>query len=338
METLPTGKLKSDFLEKILGKIEIKDKNVIVGPGIGEDAAAIDVGEYYLLLKSDPITFVSDRIGWYVVNINANDIAVMGGSPRYFLVTMLLPEKITTIKIIDDIMHDLRKSCSDLNISLIGGHTEITSGLNKPILIGTMLGEVEKNNLIKNGSIKEGDYLYLTKGIAIEATSVIARDKKDEVINLFGRDFYKKCIDYLIDPGISVLKDAKRALASVKVTGMHDPTEGGVLSGAYEMARSSNIGLNIYIDQIPIFDETKRLCNYFNISPYSSIASGSLLISVSKKHRSVLENTFCDKINGIPYISMIGEFTKKNKEVYIIKDSKKVVIHPTGKDELTKLL
>ena len=161
MKILETGKLRSDFLEKFLGRIDITDDKVVVGPGIGEDAAVIDMGNNYVIVKSDPITFVSHRIGWYVVNVNANDIAAMGGIPRWFLVTMLLPEKQTTVSMIEKIMKDLRESCAHLGIALIGGHTEITHGLENPILSGTMLGEAKKDELITNKNIGEGDLLYM---------------------------------------------------------------------------------------------------------------------------------------------------------------------------------
>ena len=248
MDILEIGKLKSDFLEGLLGKIDIDDEKVVIGPGVGEDAAVIDMGNNYLIVKSDPITFVSERIGWYVVNVNANDIASMGGVPRWFLVTMLLPQRKTTVNLIEKIMYDLRESCAQLGIALIGGHTEITHGLENPILAGTMLGEVGRENLITNRNIREGDLLYMTKGVAIEATSIIARERKNDIVGHFGEAFYKRCLLYLEDPGISVVSDAQKINCTVRVTGMHDPTEGGVLAGAYEMARASDRCLDIYID------------------------------------------------------------------------------------------
>jgi len=338
MEILSTGKLSSDYLEKLLGKIEIDDPGVVVGPGIGEDAAVLDTGQKYLIVKSDPITFATDRIGWYVVNINANDIAAMGGTPRWFLVTMLLPENKTTPSLIENIMEDLRDSCRRLKISLIGGHTEVTHNLKHPILSGMMLGEADKDELIMNGLINEGNLLYMTKGVAIEATSVIAREKKDEVIAVFGEDFYKRCIAFLERPGISVVEDARRARAAARITGMHDPTEGGLLTGAYEMARGSNIGLDIYIDKIPVFDETKRLCEYYGISPYGSIASGSLLIAVPPGEEDSLKKAFAEKTGGVPALSFIGEFTRKGGAFSVIENGRKKEIHPTGKDEVTKIL
>jgi hydrogenase maturation factor len=338
MEFLETGKLKSDFLEKLLGKIDIKDEKIIVGPGIGEDAAVIDMGQHYMIVKSDPITFVSERIGWYVVNVNANDIAAMGGVPRWFLVTMLLPQRKTTINLIEKIMKDLRESCTQLGVTLIGGHTEITHGLENPILVGTMLGEVGKETLITNKNIGKGDLLYMTKGVAIEATSIIARERKNDIIGKFGEAFYKRCLSYLEDPGISVVSDARRIRRTARVTGMHDPTEGGILAGAYEMARASDRCLEIYIENIPVYEETRLICDHFHISPFNSIASGSLLISIPQEEKKGFERSFDMVKGGIPYLSLIGTFGARGDSVCVLKKGEKKRIHPTGKDEVTKLL
>ena len=332
---LKTGKLQSEFLQKLLGKIDILDERVVIGPGIGEDAAAIDMGEQYLIVKSDPITFVQDRIGWYAVNINANDIAAMGGKPRWFLVTMLLPEEGTTTTMIETIMRDLQDSCAELGISLIGGHTEVTRGLHQPILSGTMLGEAEKTKLIRNSCIEEGDLLYITRGVAIEATSIIAREKKDEVVARFGRDFYNRCLRFIEEPGISVMEDARRindAKHAPRITGMHDPTEGGVLMGACEMAAAAGTGLAIDTTKVPVFEETRLLCDHFNLSPFGLIASGALLVAVKPADRERLESLFDKK-----GISPIGEFLAKGEGTYLKDRGHKTPLQPSARDEITRL-
>jgi len=338
MEVLGTGKLKTDFLEALLGKIQITDDRVVVGPGIGDDAAVLDFGNHYLIVKSDPITFVADRIGWYVVNVNANDIAAMGGTPRWFLVTILLPERRTTIPMIEEIMGDLRRSCEELGITLIGGHTEVTHGLENPILSGTMMGDAAQDQLITNDRISEGDVLYMTKGVAIEATSIIAREKRDEVIGSFGEEFYRRCLEFLENPGLSVVKEARRICDSVKVNGMHDPTEGGILSGAYEMARGSNLDLEIILDLVPVYEETNTLCRHFRLSPYGCIASGSLLIAVPPAECSKLERIFSKSSLDFPRLTRIGEFTGPGGQLFVTQDGKRQALRPTGKDELTRIL
>ncbi len=132
--------------------------------------------------------------------------------------------------------------------------------------------------------------------------------------------------------------DAKRARTSARVSGMHDPTEGGILAGAYEMARGSGVGLDIYIQKVPVYEETGKLCELFEISPYSSIASGSLLIAVSKEESRSLERSFKNEEGPMPGLSLIGEFTRHGDNVYVVDRGERELITPTGKDEITRLL
>src|SRR6185436_13997962 len=99
------------------------------------------LGDRLLIAAADPITFATDAIGYYAVTVNADDIAVMGGTPRWFLATLLLPERGTTPDLVRDIFAQVRRACDDLGIALAGGHTEVTVGLQRPLLSGHMLGE-----------------------------------------------------------------------------------------------------------------------------------------------------------------------------------------------------
>lgn len=337
MKYLETGKLGISFLAELLESIEGADEQVVVGPGIGEDAAVLDIGGRYLIVKSDPITFATDRIGWYAVNVNANDIASMGGTPRWFLVTMLLPEGRTTPSLIRDIMRDLNDSCRELGITLVGGHTEVTHGLANPILSGTMLGEVPRDGLVRAGGVRPGDRLYITRGAAIEGTSLIARERPREVAEAFGGEFYRRCVGFLTDPGISVLFDARLARESARLSGMHDPTEGGVLAGAWEMAVGSGVGLDLYPGLVPVYPETARLCEHYGLNPLGLLASGALLISAGSGEGDRLEASFRERCGG-RRLTRIGEFTGRNEEVRLVEGDRKRTYTATGRDEITRLL
>ena len=159
---LPLGKLKHKYLAQLLSNIEIQDKRVILGSKIGEDAAVIDMsGEKYLVAKTDPITFATDQIGYYVVNVNVNDLVCTGAHPKWFQSTILLPEHLTTSELIENIFKNIHDTCKSMGITVIGGHTEITSGLNKPIIVGSLIGEVEKEKLVKTSGAQLGDSLSL---------------------------------------------------------------------------------------------------------------------------------------------------------------------------------
>jgi len=277
---LPVGKLNIDFLRLLLSEIDISDPRVVIGPKIGEDATVIDFGEKYLVAKTDPITFATDYIGWYLVCVNSNDIATMGAKPKWLLVTILLPENETTEELVRKIFSQIKDACKSFGITICGGHTEISCGLSRPVVIGQMFGEVEKDKLITSSGAKVGDDLILTKGIGIEATSIIAREKQIELKSKYSEDFIEHAKKYLTNPGISVLKDAFIATQTGGVHAMHDPTEGGIATAINELAQCSNVGMTIWKEKLLISHETRKLCEEFKLDPLGVISSGALLISV----------------------------------------------------------
>ena len=179
---MPAGKLPPTMLDRLLRRFAPSDPRLIVGPQMGEDAAVIDFGATYLVAKTDPITFATGEIGWYAVNVNANNIAVMGGVPRWFLATVLLPGKSSTPDLVEAIYAQLAEACAALGVSLAGGHTEITVGLNRPIMSGTMLGEVTPDRLVRSSGMQPGDDLVLARGVPIEGTAIIARERAQELL------------------------------------------------------------------------------------------------------------------------------------------------------------
>ncbi len=280
MAVFPLGKLPHDVLADLLTRYPIGDPRVIVGPQPGEDASVLDVGtDTYLVAKSDPITFATEEIGWYAVNVNANDIATTGGQPAWFMAVLLLPEGKTDRALVDEIYDQIGGACKALDITLIGGHTEITYGIDRPIITGTMLGFVEKDRLVHTGSAQSGDALIVTKGVPIEATAIIAGEKAADLRRTLPDEFVKRCAGYLHNPGISVVKDAHIAMQSGRVHAMHDPTEGGLATALWEMADASQKRLVVDPSQA-VLDNGRVLCEAFGLNPLGAIASGALLLAV----------------------------------------------------------
>ncbi len=331
----PVGKLPIRTLARLLKQNKIKDPRVIVGPGIGEDAAVIDTGnERYLIAKTDPITFTADQIGWYAVHINANDIVTKGARPLWYLATLLLPEDLTTEDVADKIFRDTMKACKSIGVSLIGGHTEITGGLSRPIVVGQMLGEVEKDRLVQTNGARPGDAVVLTKGIAIEGTAVIARERVDELVQILGEQTLTRCRNFMYDPGLSVIKEALLASQHGSIHAMHDPTEGGVATALHEVAWAADVGLRVHADAIPVFPETQAICNHYHLNPMGLIASGALLI--------ILQANTAEKIltqlrsQGIA-ATVIGEVTDKRKGIKLVTAEGVVDLPLYEQDELTKI-
>src|SRR5215510_1428989 len=236
MSTAPLlpGKLPAALLAELLEQGPLTDPRVLIGPRVGEDAAVIDLGDRLLVAKSDPITFATDAIGHYAVTVNANDIAVMGGTPRWFLATLLLPEASTTEALVRDIFTQLRQACRELGIALVGGHTEISVGLDRPILSGHMLGEVTRERLVTSAGVQVGDALLLTKGFPVEGVSIMARERATQLATQgYAESDIARWQQFLYTPGISVVRDAVVLQQTVAVHAMHDPTEGGVAMGLW---------------------------------------------------------------------------------------------------------
>jgi len=278
---LATGKLPSELLGRLLSSVPRDDPRVIVGPGVGLDAAVIALDdEHCLVAKSDPITFATDLIGWYAVQVCANDIATTAAVPRWFMATVLLPDADNNAELAEEIIAQLSEACAALEISLVGGHTEITYGLDRPLVCGVMLGEVRRDRLVVSSGVRPGDAIILSKGIAVEGTAIIAREKGDELCGDLEPALLARCKNFLTDPGISVLKEAGIAVQAGRVHAMHDPTEGGLANGLWEMAQASGVSLAIDVPVVPVYTETLELCRLIGLDPWGLIASGALLLAV----------------------------------------------------------
>jgi hydrogenase expression/formation protein HypE len=276
---LPVGKLPGQLLARLIATYATSDPTVVVGPGIGGDAAAIDLGATTLVVKSDPITFASESPARYLVDVNANDLACLGATPRWLMVTALLPEG-TTEQLVESHFRELRDACLQRDISLVGGHTEITSGVGRSILVGVLIGEVEGGKLLRPGGARAGDRLLLTRAIALEGTALIARELGDRLSGVVDPALIARAAGLLSDPGISVVPEAMALLEAGGVTALHDPTEGGLATGVRELALAAGCGATIDREAVPIMPETAAIADALGLDPLGMLASGSLLAAV----------------------------------------------------------
>ncbi len=335
MAPLPVGKLDPAFLRDLLASAAKPDPRVILGPGIGCDVAVLDFGDTALVVKSDPVTFATDALGWYVVNVNANDIATAGARPRWFLATLLLPEGRADAELTADIFAQIREGCEGLGIALVGGHTEVTYGLDRPVVCGQMLGEVPREKLVLPTGIRLGDAVLMTKGIAIEGTSIIAREAADRLIA-------KGCAQHEIEaaaaclyhPGISVVAESEALTSAVTVHAMHDPTEGGIATGLWELAEAGGIGLDVDTARIPRHPLCERFCGLLGLDPLGLIASGTLLAAVDPSQVARAEEACAER--GIA-CTQIGVVTDRRGEVREPGPGGWRPMRRFGQDEVAKL-
>jgi hydrogenase expression/formation protein HypE len=287
------------------------------------------------VVTTDPITFATDRIGWYAVHVNANDVAVMGGRPRWFFATLLLPEHGTTTALVEAIFEDVRSTCAALGVALSGGHTEITTGLDRPILVGQMLGEVDRSRLVRKEGLRAGDVVVLTRGVAIEGTAILARERSRGLRDLIDPAVLGRAERLLFDPGISVVRSAEVATGAGGVHAMHDPTEGGLLSGLWEMARASALGMRVWSDRIRVLPETEAICRVLGVDPFRLIASGALLVGVDPASADGLMAAL--EAEGIEACA-IGEARPAGEGIRMRVGASWVDIRPPDRDELARIL
>jgi hydrogenase expression/formation protein HypE len=334
-DLLPVGKLPGEVLARLIGTYATTDPTVVVGPGVGGDAAAIDLGETTLVVKTDPITFATENAARYLVNINANDLACLGATARWMMITALLPEGETTEAVVESHFRELRDACLERDISLIGGHTEITFGLARPILVGVLMGEVAADDLLRPGGARPGDQLLLSKALAIEGTALLARELGPRLSVSLGPALIQRAANLLYDPGISVVLDAMILLRAGGVTALHDPTEGGLATGVGELALAAGCGATIDQDAVPILPETARIAAHLGLDPLGMLASGSLLTAADPA--SVGSLIAAGAAAGIP-VTRIGAVTDQPGRLTLRAGNteRELTVYPS--DEVTRVL
>jgi hydrogenase maturation factor len=338
LQTLPAGKLPHRFLGELLAGLPTADPQLVLGPTVGEDAAVIDFArehDYLLVAKSDPITFATEEIGYYAVNVCANDLAVTGATPRFFLPTVLLPAGQATPALASAIFAQIGAACRALGVVVAGGHSEITPVVSQPVVSGNLLGEVRRDRFLRSGGSRPGEVVLLAGPVPVEGTSIIAREKRAALLAAgWTQDELDTAANYLFEPGISVLQPALLAADAGLVSAMHDPTEGGVATGLLELALAADVGLAIELDAIPVPDLARRLCTAFALDPLGTIASGALLATAIEADVPRLLHLWRE---AGWYAAVIGRVTERAEGLTAHRDGQTVPFPQFAVDEITKL-
>ena len=271
---LAAGKIPPRLLEELLAALPPAPPEVLLGPQLGEDACAIELPRGVLVAATDPVTFTADQIGRWSVVVNANDVAVSGARPRWFLAVILVPPG-TAEAVLRALFAEIRDALAALGAYLVGGHTEVTSAVTRPVVVGQMLGLVEDGGIMSSAGAVEGDVVVQVRPVPIEGAAVLAREAARE---LEGVDpaVIEAARVALERPGISVVEAALLA-KRLGATALHDPTEGGLAGGLHEIARAAGVRIRVDRDAILWFEPGLAVCRALGADPWSTLASGSLL-------------------------------------------------------------
>jgi len=324
------GKVPETVLKRsVLNKIQTRREEVLLGASVGEDCAAVALAEDEIFVMStDPITGTTQDIGDLAIQITVNDLASAGAEPVGVMLTVLLPEKISELKL-SNMMAQVERACAKANVQVMGGHTEITKVVNQPVLSVVGVGKAKKGRLVSTAGARPGMDILITKWIGIEGTSIIAKEKEAQLSTHFQPSFLEQAKSF--DSLLSVLPEAKIAV-KCGVSAMHDVTEGGIFGALWEMAEASGVGLEIDLRKIPIRQETVEICEYFDINPYELISSGSMLMAAADGNTIVRE---LEKA-GIHAV-VVGKATTGNDRVLYTKAERRF-LEPPKSDELYKVV
>ena len=333
-DSLPIGKLDPKALKQLVfSRLGESSPRVLLGPSIGEDATVIDFGNKALVIHSDPITGAVENIGRHAVYVCTNDIATRGVRPLWILTVFLLPENITLAQL-KSITSQIDEAAKELDIAVVGGHSEVTPGIDRPILVTTALGETPKAKFIRTSGAKKGDSIIVTKGAAIEGTSILANELESSLQAKVGKEVVERAKQFI--KRLSVVKDALTAVKAGGVHAMHDATEGGVAGGLQEIAWASNVGLIAYENKLNVFPETQAICKALGIDPLRTISSGTLIIAAEDKKAEKIVKSLKQK--GIP-ASIVGKIMSKGKGSFIVReDGARLDLSTPVKEELWRAL
>lgn len=348
---LPTGKLDSDLLKKIVfDKIRYRDDKVKVRPGIGEDCAVVDFGDYDCVMSTDPISAAVQDIGRLCIHITCNDIASNGVRPIGIMLAVMLPEG-TTDEDVEHIMTQAAETAAELQVEIIGGHTEITPAVRQPVIVSTALGRSPAGSSQSGGKMMPGDHIVVSRSCGLEGAGIAATDH--EKILLAGPAEDKKAKPALTQEEIDRAKDFLNEVSVVKegviagkvgTHGMHDITEGGILGAIWEMCQISGTGAEVWADEIPFEDETKKICDFFDLDPMRLISSGSMVIIVPEERITQMLDAM--KKENVP-ATVIGRILPEEEGIYMIRrpsetgegsENEKTPIDPPRMDEIYKII
>lgn len=297
-----------------MGRLGASSESVVLGPQVGVDFAAIRLGGGYLIVSSDPVTGATKHVGWIAVHVCANDVATSGNPPRFLQVVLLLPER-ATLSLLSEITSEIDEASRRLGLTVVGGHTEVTPGLKRPIVCATCFTYAE--SYVSAKGARPGDRIILTKSAGLEGTVILGGAPAEELLE-----------------NLSVVEEAVEAYRMGGVDAMHDCTEGGVLGALYEMAKASGVGFTVYEEKIPVHPLTRKLCQRVGVDPLKLISSGSLLIAVRPE---MVERTLSGLHEKGHQAAEIGEFTR-GPMILVRADGRRVRVARAPTDELWRIL
>lgn len=321
------GKIPPEILEKIVMKpmmgSKVKRADVILRPTTGEDCSAIDLGGEICILSTDPITGAAKDIGYLAVQINCNDVYSSGAEPMGILLTILLPPG-SDEKLLEEIMEGSLRAAEERKIEILGGHTEVTDAVTKPLISAAVIGKTRNRKILATGGAKADQDIIMTKWAGTEGTAILAKEWEEGLRAYLTEEELKNAQE--MKNFLSVGEESLIAFTH-GATAMHDATEGGILGAVWEMAECSGLGVDVFVENIPVKEETKKICTAMQIDYLRLISSGTMIIAADDGEKLVGKL----QTAGIE-AAVIGKLTEGGK--YMLVNGMRLPLEQPGSDAL----
>ncbi len=321
------GKIPPEMLEKIVMQpmmgSRVKRKDVILRPKTGEDCSAVDLGGEFCILSTDPITGAAKDIGYLAVQINCNDIYSAGAEPMGVLLTILLPPK-SEESLLEEIMSGAIHAAEERNIEILGGHTEVTDAVCKPLVSAAVIGKTREKKILSTGGARAGQDVVMTKWAGTEGTAILAKEWEEGLRTYLTEEDLQAAQE--MKNFLSVGQESEIAFAH-GAAAMHDATEGGILGAVWEVAECSDLGVAVFVDAIPVKEVTKKICEVMGIDYLHLISSGTMIIA-AERGTELVEKLQAAGIEA----AVIGKMTEKEK--IMIRNGERLPLEQPKSDAL----
>lgn len=321
------GKVSPALLRRLVFPHLPLRPDVLIPAGIGQDSAILDFGPRVCVVSCDPITGAVHHLGRLAVHIACNDLAATGAEPVALLLTLLLPPA-TREEHIAAIMLEAGRAAEAVGVAIAGGHTEVTARVTQPVVVVAGIGRAERDEYVHGGGARPGDAVLLTKAAAIEGTAILATDLAEDLAGRVPADLLERARRFIEE--ISVLPEGRVAVRA-GATAMHDVTEGGVVTAAWELAEASGCGIELWADAVPVRPETAAVCAVLGADPLALIGSGAMLITTPVAERTL----HALRQAGIP-AAHVGTMRADGR--IIRREDRETPLQPPPRDELWRIL
>jgi thiamine-monophosphate kinase len=310
------------LIDRLTKDIQLKNKSTI--KGVGDDAAILEYGEKQIVVSSDLLTegihfnlmYVPlKHLGYKAVIVNLSDVCAMNAVPKQIVVNIAVSGKFS-VEAVEELYSGIHLACEKYGVDLVGGDT--TSSLTGLTISITVLGEVEKENVVLRGGAKPNDLLCVTGDLGGAYMGLQLLERENEVFKvnpnmqpqMAGYDYI---LQRQLRPEARVDIVSAFQKLGIKPTSMIDISD-GLSSEIHHLCKNSGLGCNLYEEKVPLDFQTKKMAEELNINPLVAALNGGedyeLLFTLSLADY--------DKIKNDPDFTIIGHMTEAAEGVNLI--------------------